>query len=653
MTNPFTELVSVFPDATHTEAEERIELGEMLFRILDGTYDEIVSTVRASLADAPVYREQKKRLPAFTPAGLFRRRANVALDIPTQVVHMDYDGLTDPVVLQETMEALRHDPYVLYAFRSPSWQGIKVGIWTNGFTDDATYKHAWAVAAQYLRDGFPHLALAEDAGCKDVARLCFVSADPQTYTAEYPLPLLIPPYVAPVSSPPPLDPLPEAWDSLEVGRMLACIEGVDDRERWLQLGMALHSSGEGWARSLWDGWSARSPKYNEHDQDTAWKSFHADGQVTMGTVVHLAQAGGWAPLKATLKASRVESMGAPQHEWTEPPPLKDIVLTDLADMLERTYPTPEWLIKGLIPEGLTFLVGSPKSSKTYLAYSLALSLAYEAQRGGKWLEQYDIGLPGPVIYISLEDDEADSRLRIAELCPGLATIPRERMLFVHGFDVPRFNEGLTEWLETICNQYHPSLIVLDPISYLYDAPKKGGDQFGEVKDMLLPLRWLGKTYHCAILGVDHRRKKSTEDVDIFETTYGSNAKIAVADSLLMIVREDHDITLHARVRKSEDKTLNLQFEFASDGTARWLWKGASNGIVNAGSYGELRVKVLEALQILKTPSSITDVIFACELSDTREIRQAVYKVLFRAQKSDEVEKTSKNKYIWVGGDGWK
>jgi hypothetical protein len=226
------------------------------------------------------------------------------------------------------------------------------------------------------------------------------------------------------------------------------------------------------------------------------------------------------------------------------------------------------------------------------------------------------------------------------------------MLFVHGFDVPRFNEGLTEWLEQMCQQHRPSLIVIDPISYLYDAPKKGGDQFGEVKDMLLPLRWLGKTYHCAVLGVDHRRKKSAEDVDIFETTYGSNAKIAVADSLLMVVRDDHEVTVHARVRKGEDKTLSLTFEFASDGTARWLWKGSSDGIINAGSYGELRVKVLEVLQTLKTPTGIGDLVAACEVTDTREIRKAIYQVLFRAQKAGEVEKTSKNKYVWVGGDGW-
>ena len=49
---------------------------------------------------------------------------------------------------------------------------------------------------------------------------------------------------------------------------------------------------------------------------------------------------------------------APGHQWGS-----TAVFTDVADMLEKTYPLPIWLIKGLIAEGLSILAGSPKSSK--------------------------------------------------------------------------------------------------------------------------------------------------------------------------------------------------------------------------------------------------------------------------------------------------
>ena len=337
-----------------------------------------------------------------------------------------------------------------------------------------------------------------------------------------------------------------------------------------------------------------------------------------------------------------------QH-WGTPPLILQI--TDLADMLERHYPLPTWLIKDLIPEGLTFVVGSPKSSKTYLAYSLALSLAYEAQRGGEWLGHYPILNPGPVVYLSLEDDEADSRWRIAELAPALATIPRERFLFIHGMDLPRFDAGLVDILrEQILERYHPSLVVLDPISYLYAPLKKGGDQFSEVKDMLLPLRWLGKTYHSTILAVDHRRKKSADDIDIVETTYGSNAKIAVADAILVIVRDDQEVTMHARIRKAGDQTLTLSLTFQDDGTAIWAWKGSTDGILHAGQYGDLRMKVMTALMASPLPMSVEEMLLTLNMPSSQQTKDSLKKIFWRALKANEVEKTSRGRYVWVGGN---
>ena len=80
---------------------------------------------------------------------------------------------------------------------------------------------------------------------------------------------------------------------------------------------------------------------------------------------------------------------------------------------------PTWLIKDLIPEGLTFVVGSPKSSKTYLAYSLALSLADEHAAARPWLGHYDDQQSGTSGLYHLEDDEAESWRRVMALAPGL------------------------------------------------------------------------------------------------------------------------------------------------------------------------------------------------------------------------------------------
>ena len=99
--------------------------------------------------------------------------------------------------------------------------------------------------------------------------------------------------------------------------------------------------------------------------------------------------------------------------------------------------------------------------------------------------------------------------------------------------------------EQILKRYTPVVVFLDPLSYLYPSAKHGGDQFQTLRKWLLPLRYLGKQYHTAIVGVEHRRKQSKDDISIIETIHGSNAKIAIADSLLVIVRDQTEVTMHA------------------------------------------------------------------------------------------------------------
>jgi hypothetical protein len=68
----------------------------------------------------------------------------------------------------------------------------------------------------------------------------------------------------------------------------------DDRDTWLQIGMALKDHVGDGGRALWDQWSRGSNKYNERDQDRTWKSFKRNG-ITIATLFHHAQQSGWRP----------------------------------------------------------------------------------------------------------------------------------------------------------------------------------------------------------------------------------------------------------------------------------------------------------------------------------------------------------------------
>ena len=60
----------------------------------------------------------------------------------------------------------------------------------------------------------------------------------------------------------------------EVKQALAVINS-DDRDTWLQVGMALHASFGSVGFDLWDEWSQQSAKYDPVDQTRVWNSFFA------------------------------------------------------------------------------------------------------------------------------------------------------------------------------------------------------------------------------------------------------------------------------------------------------------------------------------------------------------------------------------------
>ncbi|HAI96059.1 MAG: hypothetical protein CL866_02890 [Cycloclasticus sp.] len=70
---------------------------------------------------------------------------------------------------------------------------------------------------------------------------------------------------------------------------------TDDRDTWLQVGMALHSTESGdQAYGLWNEWAGQSDKFDLADQRRVWDSFKPGG-VTLGSLFALAKNNGWIP----------------------------------------------------------------------------------------------------------------------------------------------------------------------------------------------------------------------------------------------------------------------------------------------------------------------------------------------------------------------
>ena len=132
--------------------------------IRDGKWAAQVAAVRAATGNQRA--ELKRKLPAIIWSGTFSRRAASGLIHHSGLICADIDKVPDR--LKEIVITAWNDPHVVAAFVSPTGTGLKIIFRTESF--DSVREH---VASHYQA--------TVDEAAKDVARLCFVSHDPEAF----------------------------------------------------------------------------------------------------------------------------------------------------------------------------------------------------------------------------------------------------------------------------------------------------------------------------------------------------------------------------------------------------------------------------------------------------------------------------------------
>ena len=115
----------------------------------------------------------KRRLPGVTPSGRFAKRASAEILAHSGILCVDMDKLDDPASLREK---LKSDPNVLTAFVSPTGRGLKV--WVRIHPDASLHRASFLAAQRHFKEAH---SVDIDGDCKDLARLCFVSDDPEIF----------------------------------------------------------------------------------------------------------------------------------------------------------------------------------------------------------------------------------------------------------------------------------------------------------------------------------------------------------------------------------------------------------------------------------------------------------------------------------------
>lgn len=156
----------------------QIERGlvDIIDNIRHGAYASQIAALRSEIDDER-RSELKKRLPAFTPSGIFLvKRQHNTISYYTRYVVLDFDKVP-LAIMSEALRRINADPHTVVSFVSPSGNGIKVIVEVD--SEKSLHISAFNLVKVYYESA---TNLPVDPSGKDISRLCFVSDDPNAYS---------------------------------------------------------------------------------------------------------------------------------------------------------------------------------------------------------------------------------------------------------------------------------------------------------------------------------------------------------------------------------------------------------------------------------------------------------------------------------------
>jgi hypothetical protein len=223
---------------------------------------------------------------------------------------------------------------------------------------------------------------------------------------------------------------------------------------------------------------------------------------------------------------------------TIPPPRPEILDPTPATMLRTVtasrlqgyrFPPLEFFVDGLIPEGLSLLVGSPKVGKSWLALSLAISVASGARALGAQVgtSQCD------ALVLALEDGprRLQDRLR---LLAGPEPWPTSLHLAVD-----RPDGDVRHALDDHLDAYPGTrFVVVDTLARVRPPTRPGESSYGDDYRFVGGLQKWATDRRVGLLALHHDRK--AEATDFVETVSGTHGITGAADAIIVLSRARGD-----------------------------------------------------------------------------------------------------------------
>ena len=241
-----------------------------------------------------------------------------------------------------------------------------------------------------------------------------------------------------------------------------------------------------------------------------------------------------------------------------------------ASLMTKEFPPLEYVVPGVIPEGLTMLVAPPKIGKSWLVLGLAKACTEDGYAFGT------IAVDSrPVLYLALEDGQRrlQDRLRTLGMEAGNSNLTMMTDL----------NASALKTIRTFVqrNAEHKPLVILDTLGKareIYngnDAYQKDYAEIGYYKDVT-------DQHPGSSLVIVHHTNKGAHG-DFVSSVSGTQGITGAADSILTIERG----------RTEDDATLNVTSRDAAEGSYavsldNGVWTLDGKGLLDAAKNAQTR-----------------------------------------------------------------
>ena len=237
-------------------------------------------------------------------------------------------------------------------------------------------------------------------------------------------------------------------------------------------------------------------------------------------------------------------------ELPKPIPFKSWTRRTAADILATDYPSIQWVVPEIIPEGLTKIDGGPKVGKSWLALHLATAVS----SGGYFMGSIKVD-QREVLYLALEDGER--RLK-------------NRLLKQGGIGNDQFFiETATTWkggistLTAYLKEYPSTGVVIVDTLFMF-SPIQDTNKYSDTYTAISAIQRIATEKDIPIVLIHHTRKGAKGDIGEgwADEGMGSQGINGACDTIILLKKPDgkDEGTMRIKGRDVEERCINVVFD---------------------------------------------------------------------------------------------